>query len=241
MTESDIEAALPRVAVGLKKYQWLQAQRDACDVRSNAEYRKRFNGFYRVRRGLDWQEHFFGLLEAKKGQTVPFTEVLEDLHRTTGRYEASFASKLLATIDPNMPVIDSVVLRNLNLRLPPSASKQRVARIGDIHSRLVISFNEFLRMEMGTASCPTLPLGVPRCEHHRDQDAGPRVVADKAHDRVAPYGSQASVSAPYRCQSGWTLGRQRDGCPLLPGDVPPTDLQFWWTRCRSPQWPSAFH
>jgi hypothetical protein len=48
-----------------------------------------------------------------------------------------------------MPVIDSVVLRNLNLRLPPSASKQRVARIGDIHSRLVISFNEFLRLELG--------------------------------------------------------------------------------------------
>lgn len=149
LTESDIEAALPRVAVGLSKYLWLQAQRDASDVRSNSEYRKRFNGFYRVRRGLDWQEHFFGLLEAKKGQTVPFTEVLEELHRTTGRYEASFASKLLATIDPNMPVIDSVVLRNLNLRLPPSASKQRVARIGDIHSRLVISFNEFLRLELG--------------------------------------------------------------------------------------------
>jgi hypothetical protein len=94
LTESDIEAALPRVAVGLSKYLWLQAQRDASDVRSNSEYRKRFNGFYRVRRGLDWQEHFFGLLEAKKGQTVPFTEVLEELHRTTGRYEASFASKL---------------------------------------------------------------------------------------------------------------------------------------------------
>ena len=111
--------------MGLKKYQWLQAQRDACDVRSNSEYRKRFNGFYRVRRGPGLAGHFYGLLEAKKGQTVPFTEVLEDLHRTTGRYEASFASKLLATIDPNMPVIDSVVLRNLNLRLPASASKQR--------------------------------------------------------------------------------------------------------------------
>jgi hypothetical protein len=46
----------------------------------------------------------------------------EELHRTTGRCEASFASKLSATIGPTMPVIDSVVLRNLNLRLPPSGS-----------------------------------------------------------------------------------------------------------------------
>ena len=79
---------------GLKKYLWLQAQRDTCDVRSNPGYRRRFNGFYRVRRGRDWQDKFFDLLERKKGQTVPFAEVLDTLHRTTGRYEASFASKL---------------------------------------------------------------------------------------------------------------------------------------------------
>jgi hypothetical protein len=80
---------------------------------------------------------------------VPFAEVLDSLHRTTGRFEASFASKLLATIDPNMPVIDSVVLRNLNLRLPASGSRQRIARIQEIHSRLVTCFKEFLTTEMG--------------------------------------------------------------------------------------------
>jgi len=149
LTKADIEAALPRVAPGLKKYQWLQAQRDTCDLRSDPEYRKRFNGFYRVRRGQDWQDKFYDLLEAKKGQTVPFAEVLDTLHRTTGRYEASFASKLLATIDPRMPVIDSIVLRNLNLRLPAASSKQRIERIQQVHSRLVTCFEEFLSTEMG--------------------------------------------------------------------------------------------
>lgn len=108
-----------------------------------------FNGFYRVRRGQDWQDKFYDLLEAKKGQTVPFAEVLDTLHRTTGRYEASFASKLLATIDPRMPVIDSIVLRNLNLRLPAASSKQRIERIQEVHSRLVTCFEEFLSTEMG--------------------------------------------------------------------------------------------
>jgi hypothetical protein len=149
LTVTDIEAALPRASVGLKKYLWLQAQRDTCEVRFDSEYRRRFNAFYRVRRGVDWQDKFYELLESKKGQTVRFTEVLEDLHRTTGRYEASYASKLLATIDPTMPVIDSIVLHNLNLRLPPSASTQRVAHIGALHSRLVVSFNEFLRTGLG--------------------------------------------------------------------------------------------
>jgi hypothetical protein len=149
LTKAEIDEALPRVAAGLKKYLWLQAQRDTCDLRSNSEYRKRFNGFYRVRRGRDWQDKFYDLLEGKKGQRVPFAEVLDTLHRSTGRYEASFASKLLATIDPNMPVIDSIVLRNLNLRLPSSSSKQRVIGIQQIHRRLVNSFSEFLTTEMG--------------------------------------------------------------------------------------------
>jgi hypothetical protein len=149
LTKAEIKTALPRVAAGLKKYLWLQAQRDTCDVRTNSEFRRRFNGFYRVRRGRDWQDSFFDLLERKKGQTIPFAEVLDTLRRTTGRYEASFASKLLATIDPNMPVIDSIVLRNLNLRLPASSSKQRTARIQELHNRLVACFKDFLATETG--------------------------------------------------------------------------------------------
>jgi hypothetical protein len=48
-----------------------------------------------------------------------------------------------------MPVIDSIVLRNLNLRLPSSKSKQRIARIQQIHSGLVSCFKEFLTKDMG--------------------------------------------------------------------------------------------
>jgi hypothetical protein len=35
-----------------------------------------------------------------------------------GKLEASFASKLLATIDPNLPVWDKHVLRNTGLKAP---------------------------------------------------------------------------------------------------------------------------
>jgi hypothetical protein len=55
----------------------------------------------------------------------------------------------LATIDPDMPVIDSIVLRNLGLRLPASSSKQRLSRIEELHSSLVICFKEFLTTKIG--------------------------------------------------------------------------------------------
>jgi hypothetical protein len=128
---------------------WLQSQRDTCDLRFNSVYRKNFNRFYRVRRGRDWQDKFYELLEARKAQAVRFTEVLESLHHATGRIEASFASKLLATVDPNMPVIDSIVLRNLDLRLPSYGSNDRISRIAELHSTLVMSFREFLMTETG--------------------------------------------------------------------------------------------
>src|SRR5439155_1069029 len=50
-----------------------------------------------------------GLLERRKRQPASFGSVLRELHEATGRFEASFASKLVATIRPDTPVIDSVV------------------------------------------------------------------------------------------------------------------------------------
>jgi hypothetical protein len=134
LTRVDIDNATSRVAKGLAQYCWLQVNRDTRDVRSDPEYRRRFNHFYRVRRGKEWQDSFYGILDSKKGKRVTFAEALNELYRATSRYEASFASKLLATLDPEMPVIDSVVLRNLGLRLPAWTSPNRAERICAIAS-----------------------------------------------------------------------------------------------------------
>ena len=52
-------------------------------------------------------------MEIAKRDELKFDVVLDLLHQETNRYEASFASKLIATINPSMPVIDSIVLKNL--------------------------------------------------------------------------------------------------------------------------------
>jgi hypothetical protein len=150
LTKADIDTALPRVAEGLDRYLWLQARRDGGDVRSDALYRKRFNAFYKVCRNRRWQDGFFDLLEGmKRARTVSFDDVLDTLYGATGRVEASFASKLVATLDPDMPVIDSMVLRNLNLRLPAFGTEQRSSGVKELHRALVTSFAEFLKTENG--------------------------------------------------------------------------------------------
>ena len=150
LTKAEIDNALPRLSKGLKQYLWLQANRDAVEARSNSLYRRRFNNFYRVRRGKEWQDKFYELLEGKKGKQVDFADVLNELYTTTGRYEASFASKLLATLDPHMPVIDSIVLGNLNLKLPAFNCQDRTVRICKVHDSLLSRFKYFLASDNGT-------------------------------------------------------------------------------------------
>lgn len=53
LTRETIDAALLKVARPLDAYLWLQAQRDACDVRTDALFRRRFIAFYRVRRSAE--------------------------------------------------------------------------------------------------------------------------------------------------------------------------------------------
>jgi hypothetical protein len=149
LTGAQIDAALPKVAKGLQQYVWLQANRDASDLRSDPLFKRQFNHFYRVRHNKEWQDKFYELLENFKGTAVGFPDVFDALYRMTGRYEASFASKLLATLNPDMPVIDSIALRNLQLRLPPARSKDRVSRIHQLHAELLACFTAYLATEDG--------------------------------------------------------------------------------------------
>ena len=87
----------------------------ACD------FRRRFNGYYGVRRNEAWRALFYTEFEtAKQLATAPaaiFTQVLAEIQKRTGRVEASFTSKLVATLHPQSAVLDSVVGGFLTRRL----------------------------------------------------------------------------------------------------------------------------
>jgi hypothetical protein len=118
LDKAAIEQALPLVSVGLEKYCRLQEALATTDVASDHGFQRQFNAFYRVRRNLNWQSAFYTLLQQERLAPQRFAGVLRALYRATGRVEASFASKLTASVDPDKPVIDSIVLKNLDIRLP---------------------------------------------------------------------------------------------------------------------------
>jgi hypothetical protein len=72
---------------------------------------------------------------------------LEELQIKTGRIESSFASKLIATLDPNLPVVDSIVLNNMGLRLPAYNASNRKEKVIAVYQELTTRLNEMLRDE----------------------------------------------------------------------------------------------
>ncbi len=150
LTKGAIDRALPELRAALNQYVWLQEELRRQNVFLSREYQKAFNRFYRVRRGTAWQHVFYRVLEGAKSRPLSLPVVLRRLHAAQGRVEASFASKLVATVDPELPVIDSIVLKNLNISLPSTGSvDSRIEQVARLHEGMAAAFSSYLRTARG--------------------------------------------------------------------------------------------
>ena len=101
----------------VKTYRAIAAAIASVDLRSECAepVRRKFNAYYGVRRNAAWREAFYARFEAAKQSPLTgvdlFADIVRGIEADTGRVEASFISKLVATLDPERPIIDSVVRR----------------------------------------------------------------------------------------------------------------------------------
>jgi len=116
-----------KITVGIGKYNRIMQQVRQTDVSMDEDFKKLYNGFYRLRqRPASFYRCYYAYMEEQKNnQNLTFEEVLRHLYDQTGAIHASFSSKLLATLNPNMPVWDKFVLKNLGLRAPYTYQKNR--------------------------------------------------------------------------------------------------------------------
>ena len=136
LTEDQVQMALSRIERGLGKYLWLQEQVRLCDVGTTEEFQKRFSGFYRVRRNSSWKQEYFGLMESSKPNGIGFSVALREVNRRCGMIEASFTSKLVATLDPSKPVIDKFVLEYFEMQLPRWGAQNRELKTVELYGEI---------------------------------------------------------------------------------------------------------
>ena len=138
----------PNVIRKLRTYCCLQASLLQVDVSADPYYRRRYTWFYGMRlQPHTWLDKYFCLLQAQKGNNaISFAPTLRTL--PTQRVEGSFSSKLVATIRPDMPVIDQYVISNLGLKRPPGSFEQRIDGWVKLHSHIHSLYKSLLRDDM---------------------------------------------------------------------------------------------
>ncbi len=115
------------------------------------DYGRKFNYFYQVRRNLVWRKKFYALFYESRGKEVDFANILRTLFQNTEKIEASFASKMAATLNPDLPIIDRHVLSYIGRKLPsPNKGKEeRIAAIIVLYEEMERTFKAFLKTDSG--------------------------------------------------------------------------------------------
>jgi hypothetical protein len=149
LEESEVRKALAALEPAVLRYRWLQSRSRTSDVRSDAEFQRQFNGYYRLRRNQEWRSAYYKLMQAEKVERRGFAAVLHSLKSSTGRVEASFASKLVATIEPKLPVIDRYVLLHFGLRLPSYQASERELKTVHVYDELVRCYESLVVSPLG--------------------------------------------------------------------------------------------
>ncbi len=122
----------------MQKYCTIMGRLHDTDVSQDREFQRLFNGYYKIRqRPASFYSCFYQFLEQHKSDsTLAFQQVLTYLWEETGCIHASFSSKLLATVRPEMPVWDQYVLLNLGLKNPYYTDKCRFQKVLNTYQKI---------------------------------------------------------------------------------------------------------
>lgn len=136
-------------ALGLEKYKYIIDNLYKCNVSKDEKFQKTFNSFYRVRRDEEWRKEFYKYFESIKNfQNITFETIVKDLLIRTGNIEASFSSKILSTINTNMPIWDQYVLKNLDLKVEGNDKTERLLNAINTYDKIIKKENEMLKEEI---------------------------------------------------------------------------------------------
>ena len=94
------------------------------NVAEDKTFQMEFSNYYKIIRKKEWKKIYYEVFEKyKNSKSVSFSEILVELFKRTGQVEPSFASKMLAAINYNMPIWDGKILAVLGIA--PSKKKER--------------------------------------------------------------------------------------------------------------------
>ena len=136
-------------SMGVDKYKKIMDWVRTTDVSSDREFQRTFNSFYRVRRNEEWRRAYYNLFEEVKNSKPSFEYIIRTMYKETGNIEASFSSKMIATVDADMPIWDRYVMQNLCMELKGKTKEDQLDCAVRLYEQMLAWYGEFLKTENG--------------------------------------------------------------------------------------------
>ena len=117
----DIRPYLLKRKSKIKTYVWLMNRYNELNgkIANDIEFKKKYRWFYGMVLAKSitpaMSDQYFQYMEDHYNEDLSFDKVLDDVSAITGRNEISFASKLLATINPNTVIWDRNIRAYLDI------------------------------------------------------------------------------------------------------------------------------
>jgi hypothetical protein len=146
----EVEAALLRkdVQLGVTKYVEIMERARKTNVSTDLGFQKLFNGFYIIRqRPARFYERYYDFMESHKRNISTFEEAVTHFYKEFGSIEASFSSKLVATLNPSMPIWDSMVMKTLGYQYPSYTCANRLQQTIYVYYQIVGWYREFIKTD----------------------------------------------------------------------------------------------
>ena len=158
LIEMNLRKEIPNAiatALGIPVYLEIIGEVNSKEFNADNSFRKKFNGFYKVRqRKSDWYDDYYRLMVEQKEKRKSFGDVLTVLYKKQNTIEVSFTSKLISSIDPNKPIWDQYVIKNLGLNkewdsVKNKSREERIKVAELIYERIETWYIEYLESEEG--------------------------------------------------------------------------------------------
>lgn len=147
----DARAALESVARRVEQYGWLLKALPERDVSEDRHFRRAYLSYYKLRqKDREFLRFYFDYLETHKSRHITFEQAFLAIYRRFGIFDPASASKLAATVDPNLPVWDSQILGSLGIRpLSLERDRCRAEKTLDAYDRLCAFYGRYLSSRSG--------------------------------------------------------------------------------------------
>ena len=151
MRKIDIKAPKEQLVRIIEEAVGLYAYRDTLDLTKigTEKYQKNYSYYYRLRRDDKWKAEYFAYMQKQvRNSEITFAEIIKQISSISHKNEASFASKMLATLNPNYPILDSNVAKFLGFKYRSKSTEDCI----EIYNELTKKVHDFLQTNDG-AEC----------------------------------------------------------------------------------------